>query len=204
MRAQPGGSGGGRWCATLCTLATGEVLAFQGHPRGDDGRHGNNTPERYQPLANHWVLLPAVGDVSTEPILYSRLHLLRDGTVFVSSRIPGFPGNIVLNPWTGATQEVRDLPDPAYHGFAYPSVLLPVVPEDGYQARVLLCGAPTSQLTHLGNPSRTWINLLRSGSTNGLDRPNSCATLLPTDGVLLTGGNPRCCPRPRSASTGFM
>src|SRR6266849_1939677 len=50
MNSAPGqgGAGGGRWYPTLCTLASGEVLAFQGHPDGDDARHDNNTPERYQ------------------------------------------------------------------------------------------------------------------------------------------------------------
>ena len=119
MGTEPGlTTGGGRWYPTLCTLATGEVLVFQGHPGGDDNRHGNNTPERYQPLANHWVMLPAIGDVANDPILYPRLHLLRDGTVFVSSRIPGFGAvtfgqNITVDPWSGATRQLCGLPDGA-------------------------------------------------------------------------------------------
>src|SRR5262249_34940464 len=62
MGFQPGRSGGGgRWYPTLCTLSTGETLAVAGHPAGDDTRHNNNRPERYQPLANRWVMLTVTG-----------------------------------------------------------------------------------------------------------------------------------------------
>jgi hypothetical protein len=78
MQAEPdhGGSGGGRWYPTLCTLASGDVYAFQGHPLGTDTRHGNNTPECYRLNTGDWTILPPVGDVSSDPILYPRLHLL--------------------------------------------------------------------------------------------------------------------------------
>jgi hypothetical protein len=189
MGPEPGHTtGGGRWYPTVCTLATGEVLAFQGHPVEDDHRHGNNTPERYQPLADRWVMLPAVGNVAGDPILYPRLHVLRDGLVFVSSRIPDFPKNISLNPWSGAVGQVCDLPDGAYHGFNCPSVLLPLVPADNYQPRVLLCGGVTSQVIDLGQSNPIWATVPRNGSTASLPRTHASATLLPTGDVLLTGG----------------
>lgn len=191
MNREPGNTAqdsGGRWYPTLCTLATGEVLAFQGHPGGGDHRHGNNTPERYQPLTGSWTLLPPVGTVGGGPVLYPRLHALPDGEVFVSTPTPGFTRCISYNPWTGTAREVAPVPDPAYHGFARPAVLLPLHPEDGYRARVLVCGGTPSQVIDLGDGSPTWTTVPRSGSAATRDRKNCHATLLPTGDVLITGG----------------
>ena len=162
-----GGAGGGRWYPTLCTLASGEVFAFEGHPRDDDSRHDNSTPERYQPLANGWALLPAVG-APGGPVLYPRLHLLRDGKVFMSSMYPGHGRNITVDPYGGGVQEVSPLPDGAYGGFDCPSVLLPLVAHDGYQPRVLLAGGAVSQMIDLGAGSPTWATVPRSGSAAGV------------------------------------
>ena len=163
MGPQPGRlTGGGRWYPTLCTLADGEVLAFQGHPAGDDTRHGNNTVERYQPSTGKWVTLPTpVGDVRAQPILYPRTHLLRDGSVFVSSRINGFDRNICVDTVNGAARALSPLPDPAYHDFNCPSVLLPLVPNDDYRPRVLLAGGARSQLIDLGQANPNWVDVPR-------------------------------------------
>jgi hypothetical protein len=190
MNPEPGNgaAGGGRWYPTLCTIGSGEVLAFQGHPKGDDTRHGNTTPEIYRPGANTWILLQAVGVASVDPILYPRLHLLRDGTVFVSSRVNGFNQNIKVDPHTGVVTQVAPLPDPEYQGFDCASVLLPLVPADDYRPRVLLCGGPRSQLLDLGNPQAGWQDVPRHGATENQGRAHGCATLLPTGDVLFTGG----------------
>jgi len=190
MAAGPGSgkATGGRWYPSLCTLGNGDVLAFQGHPGEDDARHGNNTPERYQPFLNRWVPLPAIGDVSSSPILYPRLHLLNDGTVFVSSRINGFNRNIRINLQNGAVQDVAPLPDVDYHLFDCPSILLPLVPADGYRPRILLCGGSRSQILDLANPGLGWQVVPRNGETANQSRIHACATLLPTGDVLLTGG----------------
>ncbi|MEB8702873.1 tetratricopeptide repeat protein [Bacillus cereus] len=189
MGPEPGHSekGGGRWYPTLCTLETGEVYVFQGHPLGSDGRHGNNTPERYRSETNSWVILPEIGNVDADPILYSRLHLVNDGRVFVTSRINGYNNNILINPATSAVQEVSPLPDVDYHGYASPSVMLPLVPEDEYRARFLLCGGRTSQFLDLEKAGAGWQNVPRDGAITS-SRFNSNATLLPTGDILLTGG----------------
>jgi hypothetical protein len=190
MGFQPGTThGGGRWYPTLCTLATGEVLAVAGHPAGDDARHSNNSPERYQPLVDRWVVLDPTGpDTVGGPDLYPRLHLLRDGSVFMSSALQGNARCIALDPWTGAKHDVCDLPDNAYRGFDCPSVLLPLTPTDGYRPRVLLCGGATSRVADLGAAAPVWTAAPRNGATTGTARTHACATILPTGDVLMTGG----------------
>jgi hypothetical protein len=100
MGYEPGTTqGGGRWYPSLCTLPTGEVLAVAGHPSGDDTRHNNNRPERYQPLADRWVMLAATGpDNVPGPDLFPRLHVLRDGSVFISSELQGNARCIGIDP----------------------------------------------------------------------------------------------------------
>lgn len=188
MGPEPGNGvlGGGRWYPTLCTLENGDVYVFGGHPLGTDRRHSNHTPERYKPETNSWVILPAIGNPEGT-IQYSRLHLVNDGRVFVTSRIDGYDKNILIDPATSAVQEVCPLPKVSYHGYARPSVLLPLVPEDNYQARFLLCGEPTSQFLDLKNASAGWQNVPRDGLSRP-NRRNSNTTLLPTGDILLTGG----------------
>lgn len=190
MGFEPGTmKGGGRWYPSLCTLATGEVLAVAGHPAGDDARHNNNRPERYQPVANRWIMVAPTGPDSVPgPDLFPRLHLLRDGSVFVSSALQGNARCIALDPWTGASHDVCDLPDASYRGFDCPSVLLPLTPNDGYQERLLLCGGVTSQLLDLGQANPGWTDVPRTGSAAGKGRTHAGATILPTGDVLLNGG----------------
>jgi hypothetical protein len=147
---------------------------------------GSQEP-RFQPLTGSWVTAPAVGGTGA-PIVYPRLHALGDGTVFVSSKISGHTRNITYDPWSGAVREVCNFPDGDYLDFACPSVLLPLVPADGYRERVLLCGGTRSQFLDLraGNPA--WANVQRTGTAAGRPRFKSSATLLPTGDVLLTGG----------------
>jgi hypothetical protein len=109
MGPQPGhgNAGGGRWYPTLCTLGDGEVYAFQGHPSGTDTRHGNDTPERYNAGGNSWAMLPKIGQITGDPILYPRLHLLSDGHLFVTSNINGHNQNIRIDPFGGSAEISR-------------------------------------------------------------------------------------------------
>jgi hypothetical protein len=125
-------------------------------------------------------MLPTpVGDVTADPILYPRMHLLRDGSVFVSSRINGFQRNICVDPVNGSARPLSPLPDPAYHGFDCPSVLLPLAPNDNYRPRVLLAGGVRSQLIDLGQANPTWIDVPRDVADPGVRmRPGATVTAL--------------------------
>lgn len=190
MGPQPGhgDAGGGRWYPTLCTLGNGEVYAFEGHPSGTDTRHGNDTPERYSAGNNTWAMLPKVGEITGDPILYPRMHLMNDGHLFVTSNINGHSKNIRIDPFAGSVEDITVLPDAAYFSFDFPSVLLPLVPTDGYRARILLCGAALSQFIDFGNIGAGWQAVSRDSTMANRVRKHSCATLLPTGDVLLTGG----------------
>ncbi len=189
MGPQPGqNAGGGRWYPTLCTLGNGEVFAFQGHPSGTDTRHGNDTPERYNAGNNSWTMLPKIGAITGDPILFPRMHLLNDGHLFVTSNISGHIQNIRIDPQSGAANDLTALPNAAYFGFDCPSVLLPLVPTDGFRARIVLCGAPQSQFMDLGNSGAGWQNVSRDAAMANRARTHSCATLLPTGDILLSGG----------------
>ena len=192
MNTKPGATfGGGRWYPALCTLITGDVLAIGGHPEGVDDRHNNNIPERYEPVGDRWLRLVATGPTGTPPEidLYVRVHVLRDGSVFVSSKLIGNERCVALDPWTGARRAVCDLPPaPEYQNFDCPALLLPLTPNDGFRERVLLCGGVTSFLLDFGASAPAWTPVPRHGSTAALGRKNACATILPTGDILMNGG----------------
>jgi hypothetical protein len=108
--------------------------------------------------------------------------------LFVTSRINGYDKNILIHPATSLVQEVSPLPDGDYHNFDCPSVLLPLVPEDGYRARFVMCGGARSQFFDLENAGAGWQTVPRNGATANQGRSHANATLLPTGEILLTGG----------------
>src|SRR2546427_406072 len=95
-----------------CRHPTQALIYVQSPTPGRD----NNRPERYQPLTDRWVMLAPTGADVSAPDLFPRLHVLRDGSVFVSSMLLGNTRCIAIDPWTGNRQEVVDLPDAAYQG----------------------------------------------------------------------------------------
>ncbi|HYP23255.1 MAG TPA: galactose oxidase early set domain-containing protein, partial [Actinomycetota bacterium] len=66
------------------------------------------------------------------------------------------------------------------------SVLLPLLPPD-YEPRVLICGGKTAWRIHLGQGPQVWKKLDR-GELEGIERIHSCAVLLPTGRVFVSGG----------------
>jgi hypothetical protein len=194
MNFSPGETtGGGRWYPTLCTLASGEVFAFGGHPSdSDQHRHINDTPERYQPLTNSWMLLPRFSGFGAvvDSYYYCRMHLLPDGTLYFPMAASN-GGNLLLNglsidPYTGATRDRSQAS--GYSGYSFPSVMLPLTPDDGYKVRVLLAGQPTSKLIELPNSPTTELPAWRTVTVHSMGRFDACVTILPTGNVLLTGG----------------
>lgn len=181
--------GGGRWYPTLVTLANGDVLAMAGHPSTTDQRHNNTTPERFRPVLNSWTGLQRFGDNLASPDLYPRLHVLRSGEVFCSSRMSGSGQCVAYNAFTGNWHDLCPLPPGEYHGFTYSSVLLPLLPDDNYRPRVLLCGANIARRIALDPPEGAWAQAgERTGSAATKRRENCCAVILPTGKVLVVGG----------------
>jgi Domain of unknown function (DUF1929) len=197
MHFAPGRSmGGGRWYPTLLTLANGEVLAVAGHPTIESGvpgenRHNNDTPERYSPGSDNWTLLTAERlDVNVLSRYYPRFHLLPDGNVFFVSPVNG--ASRIWNPFAGATVGATfgspggGLYDASWD---FPSTLLPLLPEDGYSARVMICGDVNAKRINLAQASPAWQNTAaRTGAAAGRQRRFACSVLLPTGDVFVTGG----------------
>jgi hypothetical protein len=74
------------------------------------------------------------------------------------------------------------------------SVLLPLLPEERYRARVLLFGATQPRIIDLGSPSPAWSDtrprMLRSvASGQPPVRHHACCVLLPDGSALVLGGS---------------
>ena len=192
--------GGGHWYPTLVTLKTGEVYAFGGHPQGTDGRHNNNTPETLTlGETPKWLAHNDIGSMhgfpespEGEPHSYPRMHVLKDGKIFISSRVPFEGGdslntkNIIVDPETSKIDTLLpNLPDGRYHGFDCCSVMLPLLPGDNYNEHILLSGGEMSQILDLSQLTSGWKQVPRDVQTL---RMTAMATLLPTGQVLMTGG----------------
>src|SRR5207245_896194 len=121
----------------------------------DDARHHNNTPEIFStfPLpSGKWKLMREAGDGGLGPFAfdpniiggyYPRLYVLPSGNVF-SVTLQVTPEDTrskcqLYNPLTGELSDVCDLPS-GYNLPGRTSVLLPLLPEEGYRVRVLICG----------------------------------------------------------------
>jgi hypothetical protein len=192
LNLEPGQpDGGGRWYPTLLTLANGESLAVAGHPFQTDSRHNNDTPERYSPAADWWTLLTAERlDQGIRDRYCPRFHLLPDGNVFFVSPVSN--ACRIWNPFTGQTVAATIV---AAGGALYdsswdfPSVLLPLLPEDGYKARVMICGETQAKRIDLSQAAPAWQNTVaRTGAAAGRERRFACAVTLPTGDVFVTGG----------------
>jgi hypothetical protein len=205
------GDPGGRWYPTLVTLGSGEVLALSGHPGIHDIRHNHHIPERFTPppapagfLGGKWTLLSAPSadfEIIDSPKVYPRIHLLPNGQVFCSTPLGTVAKSQFIDPSNGVRSFAGDAPpDPINTGEFFSqegtSVLLPLLPSDGYQARVLLCGATQPVVMHLGENNPHWQptaprQLPASPPRYNLTNPsrfNATAILLPTGDVFVCGG----------------
>lgn len=200
------GNPGGRWYPTLVTLGNGEVLAMSGHPSVHDVRHNHHMPERFNPASplGSWTLLQAASaafEVTGEPKVYPRAHLLPNGMVFCSTPLGTTPQSQLIDPFSGVrTFGGAAPPDPLNIGNFFSqdgaSVLLPLLPAAGYRARILLCGAAQPVVMHLGGANPVWQPTAPRqlpAAPPRFDTPNPPrfhvnAILLPTGDVFVCGG----------------
>lgn len=197
---------GGRWYPTPVTLANGDILAMYGHTAEKDKRHLNDTPELYSLRNDTWTLLdaiPGTDELGWKAVYlsYPRLHLLPNGTVFFSSRVPGDTvDNIssqrmydVENGVFEGPQIIRPSPDDDIHWHRWngQSVLLPLLANEAYRPRVLVTGGKQPQWIDLDPPRRGPTPFWRNTASRSMDpreRKHACIVFLPTGKLFLSGG----------------
>ncbi|MFD6106846.1 galactose oxidase-like domain-containing protein, partial [Nocardia salmonicida] len=133
-------------------------------------------------------------------LFFARTFQLPDGRLFFATPMPtrweantsdlvdptdGSHFSSFYDPSTG-NYTGPDISEPVgYDGWSFPCVLLPLLPGDKYQPRVLHCGRAQALRVDLGASAPTWESVTTVGN---IDRINSCAVLLPTGQVCLVGG----------------
>ena len=191
------------------------VLSADQDPDGlvNDGRHGAWLPERFDAgtdtwtyMPGHWLYVfwgdvgehvppegqsPPAGGVGSNYLYYPRVFVVPDGRVFLASRNDGSCG--FYDPVTGLVGEPVIDPPPHVGTFAetnHTAVLLPLLPGDGYVARVLFLGTDGPSRIRLdGDPAPSWESTTeRDWPADPPLRRHGCATLLPTGDVAFTGG----------------
>jgi hypothetical protein len=170
----------GRWYPTVTTLGNGDVMTFSGL-RATGGT--NTMVEIYSPGVG-WSSPAAAG---WTPPLYPRMHLSTDGRVFYSG---SGRGSRFFNPatmtWTSVVATMNHGSSRTYGT----SVLLPLMPADGYRPRVMILGGgnpgtATTETIDLSAPSPQW----QFGPSMSRGRIQLNATILPNGRVLAVGGS---------------
>lgn len=191
MNFRPGAmDGGGRWYPTLVTLGNGEAMAFSGHPHESDPRHNNDLPERFSPASGGWSLNSTsvlTGNVAGSGF-YPRVHLLRDGRIFIAMHIQG-SNKRLYDPYADQLvgDDIADTGVGTYDNlWNGTSVLLPLLPSEDYRPRVLMA-AFQPKLIDLGASPPAWANTVPRAA--GMpDRTYASGVILPTGEVLICGG----------------
>ncbi len=172
----------GRWYATATTLSDGSILAFSGL---DKLGAMNRTIEIYR-AGMGWSLEQSAPWI---PPFYPWLHLLPNGRLFYSGSTPQShvydPSN-PTNPWTlnvATTTTGINRTNGA-------SVLLPLLPQDGYKPRVMIMGGgypgtETAEIIDLSEATPKWLPL----PSMSRRRVYHNAVLLPNGKVMVSGGN---------------
>jgi hypothetical protein len=182
MRFERGtNTGGGRWYPTLLTLPNGRVLTMSGHPEETDTRHKNAMVEVYR--NGTWM---DMGDKLDCPQNYPRLHLLPNGKVFCSTPMSG--QSQTWDPGSNTWADVAPTPGSEYEGISSGSVLLPLLPETNYRARVLVVGGIDPKIIDLDAAAHAWQNTGPRTLTGTPRRRHVLVVLLPDGTVLAAGG----------------
>jgi hypothetical protein len=177
--------GGGRWYPTLVTLPDGRVMTSSG--TGDDPVLLGTNPAIEVFSADGPGAWTYAGDQPEMPPGYPRMHLLPNGRVLCVTPMSG-----QCRTWNPASLGWGDIafgPGPEYVGYNTTSVLLPLLPADGYRARVLVAGAAQPRVLDLGNPGAGWQPTHHRPLPGSPVRNHACAVLLPDGTVVVTGGS---------------
>src|SRR5262245_43505776 len=170
----------GRWYATATAMSDGRIMAFSGL---DETGATNKAVELYR-IAFGWssqVFAPWT------PPLYPWLHLLPNGTVFASgSGASSHIFNPATSSWTLNVAATRYGLSRSYGT----SVLLPLVPQNGYVPRVMIMGGhnpatATAEIIDLSQVTPQW----RTVPPMSLPRIQMSAVILPNGKVLASGGS---------------
>lgn len=200
---------GGRWYPTLVTLGNGQILAIGGHPDREDNRHSADLVEYFE--WNNWCYAeggrdPAINfDDKANPLEYPRLHLLPNGQVFSSTpfdgnRVMSYDLNTGWQAYSGLTPDDTDWrKHPAwlglnnldgyyqiYNQFNGTSVLLPLIPEQNYEATVMVHGNTHSYMINLSTADPRWQRL--DGRPMNKRRLTVNSVILPTGEIFFCGG----------------
>jgi hypothetical protein len=170
----------GRWYATAITLSDGRAMVFSGY---DELGKVNSTVEIYTEGVGWTPEFPA----PFVPPLYPWLHLLPDGRVFDAGCLPDTHfSNVATKTWTTGPRTFYGL-NRKYGN----SVLLPLLPENHWNARVMILGGGVPNAT----ATTETINLgFGGGWQPTADMPSGARTeglsvLLPDGKLLACGGS---------------
>jgi hypothetical protein len=182
-------------------LGNGQIIAIGGHPDKDDDRHSADLPEFFE--WNSWTYVDGGRDFDINlpdthnPLEYPRLHLLPNGTIF--SATP-FDGNKVMfyefsKGWKSFTNLTPNNSDwrsnvdrnhRIYNQFNGTSVLLPLLPENNYEAKVMVHGNTDSYIINLAIPNPIWQKTANRMISKR--RLTVTSVILPTGEIFFTGG----------------
>ena len=181
-----GKTGGGRWYPTLLTLSNGDLIAFSGHPsRRSLQWHNNNIPERYSQTSKQWNWIkPTAASIT----FYPRIHLVKGGLLFICAVQDGT--SRFYNPATGDFEGLSTAsPGGIYDGWDNTSVLLPLLPNEHYRARILMSDDINPKKIDLEAATLSWQNAgSRTGAAAGRLRKWGISTILPDGKIVIFGG----------------
>lgn len=174
----------GRWYPTTTTLADGRTQTFSGIMEAAVGGGTNKAIEIYDVSAG-WS--PEFIAPWTPP-LYPWPHLLPSGDVFVSG--PNAATHMFHPSTVSWTLNVGGTKAYTTKRTFGTSILLPLLPEDGYAARMMIAGGSnpatnTAEIIDFSEITPIW----RSLPPMAYARIELSGTILPTVKVLVTGGS---------------
>jgi len=170
----------GRWYPTVTVLGDGRVMTFSG--LSETG--STNTAVEIYTVGSGWSQEYPAG---WTPPLYPRMHLLPSGNVFYSGSGRGSRiFNTATRTWSAVVATTNFGSNRTYGT----SVLLPLMPANGYKPRVMIFGGSnpstnTTEIIDLSVPTPAW----QYGPPMSQPRIELNATILPSGKVLVLGGS---------------